>query len=236
MEKLEIYNSLKNNLDITKEQQHFLDTKLGSVINRAINIGLKYVLPDIVEDEIITVKDTMLKNGLSEGIKEAINSAIDLGKSAVGIVTGNFESINQMQNAVKHGGIIDSVSQVIDTAINKGVSSGKISTSISKTIQKGKNTILDTISNNIEKEFQSQLNSIEKLEKYTDSWKNYYENKDFEGMQKEYNKIQEKLKDIFPIEKTIKNARNIVNLHNLIKNKGKIFELSEEELQIAQKI
>ena len=36
------------------------------------------------------------------------------------------------------------------------------------------------------------------------------------------------------IENTIKNARTIENLHELIKNNGKSFELSDEEMQLAE--
>ena len=39
-----------------------------------------------------------------------------------------------------------------------------------------------------------------------------------------------------PIENTIISARNIEMLHSLIKNKGKNFELSNEELELANKL
>lgn len=236
MEDLEIENSIKNNLNIEEEQKSFIETKLGNIINKGINIGIKYILPDLIEDEIIEIKDTMIQNGLSEGIKKTIESAINIGKSAIGIVTGNFENINQVQTAIKKGGIIDSVSEVIDTVVNKSIENGKITSSIGNTIYKGKNTILNTISNNIENEFQSQLDSIEKLEKYNNNWKKYYENKDFDGMQREYKKIQEKLKNVIPIENTINNSREISNIHNLIKNNGKNFNLSVEELELAKSL
>lgn len=74
------------------------------------------------------------------------------------------------------------------------------------------------------------------MDKYTNNWKNYYENKNFDGMQKEYEKMQEKLKDVIPIENTIKIAREISNIHNLIKNNGKNFNLSPEEIALAQQI
>ena len=62
MQELEINNVLNNNIDISKEQNSFLETKVGNIINSAVNIGLKYILPDIVEDEIIDIKDTMIKS------------------------------------------------------------------------------------------------------------------------------------------------------------------------------
>lgn len=225
---------LSNNFAI--QQKNFLESKLGQVINQGINIGLKYVLPDVIENEIIEIKDTLIKNGLSEGVKKAIDSAINLGKSVLGIITGNFENIGQVQNAIKKGGIIDSVGEIIDKVVTTSVDKGVISTSIGRTIQRGKNTILNTVSNHIENEFQSQLNNIEKLEKYENNWKQYYKDHNFDEMQREYEKIQEKLKEITPIENTIKEARVISNIHQLIKNNGKNFDLSEEALELAKQI
>ena len=46
-------------------------------------------------------------------------------------------------------------------------------------------------------------------------------------------KIQEKLKELLPIENTLKEARVIENLHNLIKNNGQNFNLSQEQLELA---
>ena len=58
-------------------------------------------MPDLIEDEIINIKDSLVKGGLKQGINTAINSAINLGKSAMGIFTGNFENLSQAQEAIK---------------------------------------------------------------------------------------------------------------------------------------
>ena len=60
--------------------------------------------------------------------------------------------------------------------------------------------------------------------------------KDFEGMQREYNKIKDALRIVMPMESTLKEARKIENLHLLIKNKGQDFNLTEEELKLAEKL
>ena len=59
------------------------------------------------------LKDNLINYGLKDGIKKSIDDAINIGKSTIGIVTGNFENINQVQNAIKTGGIIDNVSNKI---------------------------------------------------------------------------------------------------------------------------
>ena len=53
-------------------------------------------------------------------------------------------------------------------------------------------------------------------------------------MQKEFEKIKEKLKELIPTENTLKQARAIENLHTLIKNNGQNFNFSEEQLKLAE--
>lgn len=231
-----IENNLNKNNELIKaeEQTKFIETNLGQTINFGLDIGLRALLPDYIEEQIIDVKDTILKEGFSEGIKKVVSSSVDFGKSALGIVTGNFENISQVQTAVKNGGIIDGVSDLVDTVLNKTMKTGKLSYGVANTIRKGKNVILDSITNKIEEDFNSQLDAAEKLQKYSDNWKEYFENKNFEGMQREYEKIKEKLKILIPMESIIKQSRAIENLHTLIKNNGQDFNLTEEQEKLAK--
>ena len=216
-----------------EEQNGFLDSTLGKVINTAVDLGLRWILPDFIENQIIEVKDTLITGGLKEGIDKAIDSAIDLGKSITGIVTGKFEDVSQAQNAIKNGGIIDGISSALDSALSFTTKKGLLPYNIANIIRQGKNVILDNVSNNIEDEFVSQLDSIEKLGKYEDNWRNYFNEQDFEGMEREYEKIKEKLNEILPLETTIKQAREIENIHLLIKNNGQDFNLTQEQLELA---
>ena len=64
----------------------------------------------------------------------------------------------------------------------------------------------------------------------------YFEDKNIEGMEKEYSKIKGELEKLIPIEETLKQARQIENLHTLIKNNGFNFNLSNEQLELAKKL
>ena len=225
-----------NNNQIINEQKNFLNTSLCKVINAGIDIGLKYLLPDFLEEQVIDIKDTILENGFKDGLKKGIDSAIDLGKSALGIITGEFENLSQIQTAVKEGGIIDTVSYLLDKAIDISEDKNLIDKNVCNLIKAGKNTILEQVSKNIEEELTSQIKSVEKLNKYCSNWNEYYRDKDFEGMEKEYKKMKVQIKNIIPIENTIKNTRYIENLHNLIKNNGKNFDISNEEIELAKKL
>ena len=112
-------NQERNKQDlVTKEQQNgFLNSTIGKVINTAIDLGLRWALPDFIENQVIDVKNSLVKGGLKEGIDKAVESAVEIGKTVSNIFTGKFDSISQAQNAIKNGGIIDSVSDVLDSAL-----------------------------------------------------------------------------------------------------------------------
>lgn len=227
---------LNNNLEIEKEQKNFLETTLGKTINTGIDIGIRAILPDYIEEQIIDLKDNLIKYGLKEGIKKSIDDAINIGKSAIGIVSGNFENIAQMQEAIKNGGIIDNVSSLLDSVINKVQSNGLINSTVAITIKQGKNSILNNVEKNIENTFNNQIKALNYTEKYIENWKNYFENKDFNGMEKEYKKIKTEMNYLAPIEKMINEARTIENLHMLIKNNGQDFNLTKEQMELAEKL
>lgn len=242
MENLDIETGLekevnnKYTLNLYDKQKNFLETDLGKTINSALDIGLKAVLPNLIENQIIEIKDVILKQGFKEGIKETINSGIDIGKSITGVVTGNFENISQVQLAIKNGGVLDTLSKLLDMAINLARSKNLINNSVSKILKQGKNTIISSISDKVEETLSNQLKSVEKLEKYCQNWNKAYGNQDFSTMEKAYKNIENYLNKTMPLENTIKEARKIENVHNLIKNNGKKFNISAEEISLAEKL
>lgn len=228
--------NLEQNLVNEKTQKNFLETILGKTINTAIDIGIRAALPEFLEDQVINIKDNLLQYGLKDGISKTVEDAIELGKSAIGIVTGNFESVSQMQSAIQSGGLIDGLSSLLDIVVNKAKQAGLINNTVASTIKQGKNIILNNVENNIEKTFKNQYEVIENTNKYISNWKEYFNKQDFEGMQREYKKIEKQMNDIAPIEKTINDIRTIEILHNLIKNNGQDFNLMQEQIELAEKL
>lgn len=224
----------KNELITQSEQNNFLASTIGSVINTAIDLGLRWVLPNFIEEQVIDIKNSLIKSGLKEGINTTVEKGIEIGKSITGIFTGKFENISQAQNVIKSGGIIDGISNLIDSTLNFTTQKGIIPYNVATLIRKGKNVILDNVCSNIETEFANQINNVEKLGKYENNWKEYYKNQDFEGMEREYKKIKDKLKQTLPLEETLKQARKIENLHLIIKNNGQDFNLTDEQKKLAE--
>lgn len=238
-EKNNLENNINNNLDnkkIEESQNNFLETTLGKTINTALNVGLRYLLPNIIEDQVIEIKDTIIKEGFKEGINRTIESAIDLGKSAIGIVTGKFDNVTQMQTAIEKGGLIDTVSDCIDFGLKVAKQTGILPKEVEGIIKSGKNILINNIESNIESTLTTQLKGIEKVNQYIENWNEYYKQQNFSKMELEYDKIREKLKDLVPIEETLIKAHQVENLHKLIKSKGRDFKLSEEEITLAKKL
>ena len=227
---------INNNINLEKSNNNFLNNIFGKTINTAIDVGLRAILPDLIENQIIDIKNSLLENGLKSGINTAINSAVDFGKSAAGIVTGNFENINQVKIAIGNGGIVDNISTVLDKVINTVYQKGYINRNTKNLIKNGKNILLNNVSNNIKNQLEEQTNAVEKLEKYLNNWKNSYNKKDFSSMEKIYNKIEEQSQKIIPLENIINETKQIKALHNLIKNNGQNFNISKEEERLANNL
>ena len=227
----------ESDLNITNNnQQEFFQSTLGKIIDFSLDAGIRALVPDIIENEVINIKDTIISEGFSEGIKSLIDNAINIGKSALGIVTGEFESASQAEKAIEKGGILDSISSGINLALNKISSMGIISEDTTNLIANGKDVIINNVSSNIKKEFTTQSKNIDNLNSYVNKWKLEYENRNIEGMEKYMKKIDKTLSKTLPIENLINEARTIENIHELIKNNGNNFDLSKEELDLASKL
>ena len=232
--KLNNENNIENNLE--KEQKNFLETTLGKIVNTGLDIGIRALLPDFIDEQVINLKDNLFEYGLAEGITKTIDDVIDLGKSAIGIFTGNFENVEQMQSAVQSGGLIDGISSLLDTVVNKVMQKGLINYNVASMLKQGKNVILNNIESNIEKTFADQLTTGTNLERYINNWKTSFDKQDFNSMEEAFEKIEEQLTILAPMENTINQARTIENLHNLIKNNGQNFNLTKEQLELAEKL
>ncbi len=237
---MELENELENkfelNVNLEKEQKNFFDTTLGKVINSGLDFGLRAILPDMIENQIINIKDALFENGIKDGIQTAVDSIIDFGKSVSGIFTGKFENMSQVETAIGNGGIIDTVSDLIDKSLVKVQQKGIIGYQVKNLITKGKDIILNNVTTSLKNEMKFQENSIYEIENYINNFNDFFNNKDFEGMTKEYNKIQDKLEKVIPLENIMREISRTEIVYNLIKNNGNNFNLSEGEIEFIKKI
>ena len=49
MNNLEVENQITNDISIENKQRNFLQTNIGKAVNTGLNIGLRYILPDVID-------------------------------------------------------------------------------------------------------------------------------------------------------------------------------------------
>lgn len=225
--------SNKNNI-FERNQKEFLETLLGKTIDNAIDIGIRVVLPDFIEEQIIDIKDNLLKYGLRDGITKTIDDIVKLSKRTIDIVTGKIDNNLNKKDIFETEKILENLSLVIDFTLNKIRQNRNINDSIINTIITGKDVIIKNIEKNIEETLKRQDECINYVEEYINNWKQNFQNKDFIGMEKEYKKIKELIVNIMPIEKIINESKEIETIHNLIKNNGADFNIIQEQRELIE--
>ena len=231
LKELELKEEKSNNL--VEKQSDFLESTLGQIINTGIDVGIRAILPEWLEDDFIEIKDSVLNDGFKEGVKLAISKAIDMGKAIQGIFTGNFENISQIKSVIESGGLLDTISKLLDNVITWAKDEKLISSSTAKLIKSSKNTIIENIENSIDNSLEDQVTAIEKIDGYIEKWNNYYKEQDLTNMKKIYTRIQNELEKIIPIQDVLDKVEQLGNLQELIVNNGGNFNLTEEEIELS---
>lgn len=233
---MELTNTINNDIELNNKQKSFFNSNLGKIVNTAIDVGLRSILPDMIENQIIDIKNALMENGINEGINVAVDKLVDFAKSAKGIVTGNFENLEQVRTAVGSGGIVDTVSNLVDTALNKVYKKGYINYTVNNLIKSGKNVLLNNVTNNIKNEMNNQQDYFKILDNYIEKWKNGYKNHDFNEMEKIYKKIDNLSEKIVPFKNTINEIKYVKNMQEILKNNGHNFNLTDAEIELIKNI
>ncbi len=225
-------------MDIIENLQKTNDKAQGlyTIANAGLEIGLKAILPDFIEDDILDIKDKFVQEGFSKGIQEIINKGEDIGKSIQGIFTGKFETVEQIKRLVQTDGILDGASDIIDKVLKSLVNKKKISKSTYNLIKTGKKEILNSLENELEGYYKINEYSLENLSELCQEWKESYKREDYSEMEKNMKKIKQKLNKNLTIETIINEARNLEKIQKYIEEKGSLENLTENEKILLEKI
>ena len=52
-----------NELVTEEKQNSFLESTIGKIVNSALDVGLRMLLPDFVEEGVIEIKDALFEGG-----------------------------------------------------------------------------------------------------------------------------------------------------------------------------
>lgn len=225
-------------MELVEDLKQTKDVKIdiGNLADTALEFGLRTVLPDFIEDDVIDIKNKFIEEGFTEGIKEIYEKVKDIWKSIQGIFTGKFESVEQVKRLIQTDGILDGTSEIIDKILKTLLNKKKISKSTYNLIKTGKKEIMNSLENELESYYKIDTYSLEKIEEYCQEWKENYSKGNYKEMQKSINKIKQRLEKNESIEKIIKQAREIEKIQKYIEEKGSIENLSESEKMLIEKI
>ena len=225
---------LEKGIELNEEENKFFKSTFGKIINSGIDIGIKAIFPNFLEEEIIDIKNVIINDGFKSGLKECLNSCEDIGKSFKGIITGKFENLDQLDMAIKKGGIIDYISDGIDTSLKIAVDSELLNKNVSKVIKSSKNILLDSVTSKIEEGVKDQVKAVEKLKEHCEKWQKAFENRDFDKMKKSYTFVKKYSEKTIPIEDIINKSNEIENIQNLLESNGGNFEIEDVKLELAK--
>lgn len=232
----DIGEKIKNiEFNLGEGQERFLETTIGKIANSVLDIGLKKVLPDFLENDVIEIKDVLFNEGFSECIDKTVENAINLGKTAMGIITGNFENIEQAEKALEKGGLLEKLSEGLDYVLEKLEKNKIISNQSCSLIKKGTDLIFDMLNKKIKNEFLKEKEIIKKIGENVINWEKSYLAKDTIGVNNYYNEIKEKIEEVMPIESVLNNFKLIENVNKIINNSND-FNYDPMYLELAKKI
>lgn len=222
--------------ELINTQENNIKSTIGSIMNNALEYGLKAILPDFLEEDVLEIKNAFIQEGFTDGVQEIIDKLEDVGKSVLGIFTGEFESIEQAKRVIQKNGLLDGISDVIDLVLKKLVEKKKIDKQAANIIKKGKKQFLSTMENEIENKYKETTYSLDKLNDYCNEWKKQYKEQNYEEMEKIMKKIKQQLTQKKVVEEIINEARNLEKIQKFIKEKGEIKNLSTSEKELLEKI
>lgn len=217
-------NLSEKDIEIGKNQNNFLKNIFLGSVNFAVDTGIRAILPNIIEDQVIEIKDAIIKNGFKDGMQTLVDKVKEFGSSVLGITNGNFNSLTEMDLAIKKGGILKGVSKGLNYGIDEAIKKGVISKETAKLMKNIKTTTINTISNNIKNKMLEEVKKIEKIEKHQEKWQKAFEEKDLTSMKKEIKMINKLKNEIVKFEEIMRNVEKINNIQEIIGDNIENFE------------
>lgn len=228
MKEIELENKRNENklINTVAKQNDNLNYILQNIINWSIDKGIKYLFPNLIGDKIVKIKNSILNSNTQEKITSGIQNIINMENKKSSISNKENNDIQKIEEILNDPRTIEMLTEIVEKILNN-MDNVKI---------KDKSIVLKDIHKNLSKDITEQINSINNINNYSKDWYNFFEKENFNSMNKSFNKIKNELKNIAPIEEIIIKTKKIENLHELVKSKGGDFNITKEEMELANKL
>ena len=228
MKEIELENKKIENkiINTVANQNDNLNDILKNIINWSIDKGIKYLFPNLIGNEIIKIKNSILKSNTQEKITSGIQNIINMENKKSSISNKENNDIQKIEEILNDPRTIEMLTEIVEKILNN-MDNVKI---------KDKSIVLKDIHKNLNEDITKQINSINNINNYSRDWCSFFKERDFNSMNKSFNKIKNELKNIAPIEEVIIKVKKIENLHELVKGKGGDINITKEEMELANKL
>ena len=223
-------------MELTQNLPKEVKINLPKVANNALNFGLKAILPDFFEEDIIQIKDSFINEGFEKGLEEAKEKAEEVWKSVKGVFTGEFDTVGEIQKLIQKNGILDTASDLVDKITKLLLSKKIINKTTYNLIKTGKKEIINALEGELNNYYKVDNYDFEGLSEQIEKWQKNYNDSDYESMEKTAKTILNILDKVDQIEAVITKARNIQKVQKYIQEKGSKEKLTKAERKLIEAI
>ena len=171
-------------MELTQNLPKEVKINLPKVTNNALNFGLKAILPDFIEEDIIQIKDSFINEGFEKGLEEAKEKAEEVWKSVKGVFTGEFDTVGEIQKLIQKNGMLDTASDLVDKITKLLLSKKIINKTTYNLIKTGKKEIINALEGELNNYYKVDNYDFEGLSEQIEKWQKNYNDSDYESMEK----------------------------------------------------
>lgn len=197
-------------------------------------LGLRAILPDCIENQIIDFKNNIFKNGLLDGLKSVFENVVDIGKNILRMNNISVpDKIVNIKDSILNSDFINTIGKELGKSLDSLINLKDSNNDIYNIINDNKEIIISNFKSNLNEEFKFQNKLFYNINNEISNWKENLSNENYEGMEKSFKLIQQYNSKIMPIDNIVKDINYIESIHKLLANNNSI---SSEELELAQKL
>ena len=118
LENLDNSLNLQNKTNNLEKQNSEISKLLNNVFNWSIDAGIRYFLPDSIENQVIKIKNDLLNENVQEKVKGVIDNIINIGKQKLDIGQNEINNVEQLEKILKSPDTIKIISETVEKILD----------------------------------------------------------------------------------------------------------------------